>query len=121
MVAASRTGVERAAGIAARQTPSGGIYAGDPEQLARLIEDNEGDDREPRVDIWTFYPDAGPRWLSCHYRDTPVFFARELPSGIRGCRAGGGTCGRPFANEACRLSLEEDFPRGAYRFIRVNP
>lgn len=64
-----------------------GIYAGDPEQLARLISDNEGDDREPRVDIWTFYPDAGPLWLSCHYRDTPVFFARELPSGIRGCRA----------------------------------
>jgi hypothetical protein len=59
------------------------LYDGEPKEIADLKPDND-------VDTWTFgKPQAGdrPTFMACVYGDTHARLVRELPKGIKKCRA----------------------------------
>jgi hypothetical protein len=59
------------------------LYDGEPKEIADLKPDNE-------IDTWTFgkpQPGDRPTFMACVYGDTHVRLVKELPKGIRKCRA----------------------------------
>jgi len=63
------------------------VFDGPPEELADLVPDDGKDTADTRSDIWNLPKSDRGYWLVCHYANTTVTLARQLPATVTRCEA----------------------------------
>jgi len=77
------------AGLDKLPTEAAGIsvFEGPPEEMADLVPDDGKDAADTRSDIWNLPQSERGYWLVCHYSNTTVTLARQLPATVTRCEA----------------------------------
>jgi hypothetical protein len=77
------------AGLDKLPTEAAGIsvFEGPPEEMADLVPDDGKDAADTRSDIWNLPQSEHGYWLVCHYSNTTVTLARQLPATVTRCEA----------------------------------
>src|SRR5215468_3880925 len=61
------------------------VFDGPPEEMADLVPDDSKDAVDIRSDIWNLPQSDRGYWLVCHYANTTVTLARQLPTTVTRC------------------------------------
>ena len=63
------------------------VFDGPPEEMADLVPDDSKDAANTRSDVWNLPQSDRGYWLVCHYANTTVTLARQLPASVTRCEA----------------------------------